>query len=189
MTNHEGAKIPRSKAKLAAEIGGAVGASIVIGAAGYGLYSRHRSRQRETFATPSVADFEKALSIFDEPRLGDHVKTLMAELAVRIYYASDMTLDPIINQDTLLDMLERDYGAKTKFKDEHGFELGYTVLKDAIGYLRDYGLVDLAHREANPQSYGYIASPALRWGFEGDAINDFLAQAENRYIQLHPNLA
>lgn len=175
MTSHESGGGSHSRAKLAAEIGSVAGIGIA-GAIGYLAYRKHRLANQRSFEAERVFEFEEALAIFDEPRLDESTKTVMAAVAVRVYHAAELTFDPIINRDKLLELFEERYGAQ--FREQYGANLNRQVLQRAVSYLVDYGLIAKMHRPDNPRSHGYIAAPALNWAMEGETANEFLVQAE-----------
>lgn len=176
MTSPEGSKAPRSKAKLAAEIGGGVVGGVVAGTAGYLTFRKHRLARQRSIEASRATDYEKSLAIFDEPRLDPATKTVMAAVAVRVYHAAELTFDPIITRGKLLELFQDRYGVK--FRELYSTDLSKHTLQRALSYLSDYHLIERQSRPENPKSQGYIAAPALTWAMEGEVINEYLVQAE-----------
>lgn len=161
------------KVKRAAEIG-AVGLGLAGAGAAAVYYARkRRTKNLQTYdaETTSERNMQEKADIFNEPRLSEERRKLMAEAAVRIHYATADTsyvIEPKILRGLLGEHVRR-----------HEFQT-------AISYLRDNGLIETTYADDGSKRRGYQATPALDWAINygdypvlADAGAEMLGQVLN----------
>jgi hypothetical protein len=156
-----------------AAVVGSIAAAGAAGTAGYLLYRKHKLAQEQNLEEIRAEEYEDQLAIFENPRLDAETRYNMALVATHVFYAADLTGDPIVGRKELL----------AHIREAHDETMTRSRLEPAIGYLKDYDLLGRQHRADNRQSAGYVTMPAMEWGLKySDRPHELLHQVEGEIV-------